>query len=90
MATLTIEYNPRSNFANALISLIKSSNSIKIVEKSTKESPYDPKYVEEIKATDRRTFKKEMFLQNLAAAGKEAKQIAAGKKKGKTLDELLK
>lgn len=68
MATLTIEYNPRSNFANALISLIKYSNSVKIIEKS----------------------EKEMLLQNLSATGKEAKQIAAGKKRGKTLDELLK
>ena len=90
MATLTIEYNPHSNFANALISLIKSSNSVKVIEKSAEESPYDPKYVEEVKAMNRRTFKKEMFLQNLVSAGKEAKQIAAGKKKGKTLDELLK
>lgn len=57
MATLTLEYNPRSNFANALISLIKSSNSVKIIEKPTVESPYDPKYVEEIKAMDRKTFK---------------------------------
>lgn len=30
-----------------------------------------------------------MFLQKLTAAGNEAKQIAAGKKKGKTLDELI-
>ena len=46
MATLTIEYNPHSNFANALISLIKSSNSVKVIEKSEKESPYTPKCVE--------------------------------------------
>jgi hypothetical protein len=89
MATLTIEYNPHSNFANALFSLIKSSNSVKVIETSAKKSPYDPKCVEEIKTTDRKEIK-EMFLQKLTAAGKEAKQIAAGKKKGKTLDELLK
>lgn len=44
---------------------------------------------DEVKTTDRKKIK-EMFLQKLTAAGKEAKQIAAGKKKGKTLDELLK
>ena len=44
MATLTIEYNPRSNVAVSVINLIKQLSGIKVVE-----SPYDPKFVAKIK-----------------------------------------
>ena len=42
--TLTIEYNPLSNFAQQIVALLRVSKDVKIIE-----SPYDPKYVKEIK-----------------------------------------
>ena len=48
MATITLEYNIRSKFANALIGLIKASDNVKIIE-----SPYDPNFVAKIKKSEK-------------------------------------
>lgn len=44
MATLTIEYNPRSSVVMAAINLLKQLRGVKVVE-----SPYDPAAVKRIK-----------------------------------------
>ncbi|HOG36773.1 MAG TPA: hypothetical protein PK984_04450 [Paludibacteraceae bacterium] len=48
METITLQYNSRSKFANALISLIKASDDVKIIE-----SPYDPSFVAKIKKSEK-------------------------------------
>ena len=53
METITLQYNSRSKFANALISLIKASDDVKIIE-----SPYDPSFVEKKKSEKSKTFVK--------------------------------
>lgn len=44
MATLTIEYNPRSSVVMSAINLLKQLSGVKVVE-----SPYDPAAVKRIK-----------------------------------------
>lgn len=48
MATLTLEYNPRSSFAKALIGLIQVSDKVRIVD-----STYDPNFVEKIQKSEK-------------------------------------
>jgi hypothetical protein len=45
METITLQYNPRNKFAAALISLIKASDAVKIVEEET----YNAEFVAKIK-----------------------------------------
>ena len=45
METITLQYNPRNKFAAALISLIKASDAVKIIE----EEAYDAEFVAKIK-----------------------------------------
>lgn len=47
MATLTLEYNPRSNFAKALIGLIQVSDKVRIVD-----SPYNQDFVRKIRKSE--------------------------------------
>lgn len=50
MATITMQYNPRNKFAMALITLIKSSSEVKIIEpNATEKSPYKPEFVAKVK-----------------------------------------
>ncbi len=50
MATITMQYNPRNKFAMALITLIKSSPDVKIIEPSkVEDSTYNPEFVAKIK-----------------------------------------
>ena len=77
METITLQYNPKSNFATALANLIEKSEGVKVIE--TKPT----------KSARKRLTEKERVLADIATGAEQARRIAKRKHKTYTADELI-
>lgn len=76
METITLQFNPNSSFAQALLNLIKVSGEVTVVETKT------------AKPSRKRTSKKERLLAEIAKGADEARRMASKPHKTYTAEEI--